>query len=189
MPLCARCIGIHFGFLASVSFLLLVGRGLPTRLPTNRGMLVLSALGVLFLVDALLSYSGLSESTNLRRTLSGLALGTGVPFVVLPLARASGAGSAISQGRLDDRRLLLALVPSYAVSACVILSYGSSRLLFYSISVLGIVGMVGFLLATWAAILSQSLEDWHVSRGARFVAAGAATVAMMSLLILAHSLI
>src|SRR4030042_7152551 len=85
MPLCARCIGIHFGFVLSAIYLSTGPRRFSSVLPRVWQLAVLGAVMSIFLIDSILSYSGLSTSDNLRRTLSGLALGVPLPFLLVPL--------------------------------------------------------------------------------------------------------
>lgn len=187
MPLCARCIGIHFGFLTSASMLLAAGRDFRARLPSNRGLVTLSIVMAFFFIDAGLSYSGISDSTNLRRTLGGLALGTTVPLFVLPIAVAASQSAAFSQLRMPDARLGMLFLLAFLISAALTLSSERSKAVFYVVSVLGISGMVVFLVAMWSAIVSLSFDDRRVSRRTRISLASACSLAMMVVLILAHS--
>lgn len=68
-PVCARCTGVFFGFLAAV-FLLLFHRILPTKFAA----FLLALMGVDWGLQAL----NIKESTNCRRAVTGFAGGLGL---------------------------------------------------------------------------------------------------------------
>jgi len=144
MPLCARCIGLQFGFLLSSIFLWTGARRFASGMPEKRALLVLCALFLAGAFDAILSYSGLSESDNLRRTVSGLLIGTPTPFVVVPLVN-----KILFAGRNDRTMFKNSLDWAWL---CVIFMIGGAAILlatynialFYAVSILGVVGIFVF---------------------------------------------
>jgi uncharacterized membrane protein len=146
MPLCARCIGIHFGFLLSTTILAVAGRRLVLEVPSLRRLVVLGAIMTFFFIDSGLSYSGISPSDNLRRTLSGLSLGVPLAFFAISMLsnlppRAEGAGSP-----MGDIHYFMALAGAFALGLALILVAESALAVFVLVSVVGLAGM--FLLYT-----------------------------------------
>jgi uncharacterized membrane protein len=145
MPLCARCIGLQFGFLLSSIFLWTGARRFASGMPEKRALIVLS-------------YSGLNGSDNLRRTISGLLIGTTVPFVVVPLLN-----KILFAGR-NDRTMFknpldwawLGLIFMIGGAAILLATYNVA--LFYAVSVLGIIGVFVFSF-TMITLLVMVLMD------------------------------
>ena len=183
MPLCARCIGIHFGFVLATLFFLTGSRRFASGLPGTKQMVVLGAIMSFFLVDAGLSYSGISTSDNLRRTLSGLSLGVPFPFVIYPLL------NTILFPARNPRVMLLNpldwgwLAGLFGLGAVLILSATHFALVFYLVSVIGVIGVFVFFTALLSVILSLLMEDKPFSASRKV--AGAALLAVVVLMILA----
>lgn len=183
MPLCARCIGIHFGFVLSTLFFLTGSRRFASGLPGVKQMIVLGAIMSFFLVDAGLSYSGISTSDNLRRTLSGLSLGVPFPFVIYPLL------NTILFPARNPRVMLLNpldwgwLAGLFGLGAVLILSATHLAPVFYLVSVIGVIGVFVFFTALLSVILSLLMENKPFSAWRKV--GGAALLAIVVLMILA----
>jgi uncharacterized membrane protein len=158
MPLCARCIGIHFGFILTASFLLLGPKRYASKLPSIKQLAVLAAIMSFFLIDAGLSYSGISTSDNLRRTLSGLALGVPLPFVLVPLLNILSRPSRSSEGVLDNSYDWLALPVLYGTGLVAIISAEDFGPLFYAVSIVGVFGVFLFFSAMLSTIVLIAFE-------------------------------
>lgn len=183
MPLCARCIGIHFGFVLSAIYLSTGPRRCASALPRVWQMAVLGAIMSFFLVDSVLSYSGLSTSDNLRRTLSGLALGVPLPFLLVPLLNYLLFPRTDSQPLLDRPTGFLWLAVLYASGAATILLSARFELLFWGVSVTGILGMFVIFSLAMSVETSILLEKRRL-RADQKTALGA-VIAIMLLLLLA----
>lgn len=183
MPLCARCIGLHFGFILSSMLLLSSSRRFALGLPGKKQMVVLGSIMAFFLIDAGLSYSGIDASTNLRRTLSGLAVGVPLPFIFYPLLSTILYPNK-NRSMVLDRPIDWAwLAGLYGLGALLILSAERSGSLFYSVSVIGVVGVFVFFTVLFSVILGLMLEDRHLPSSQKIV--GAAAIAFAFLLVLA----
>jgi uncharacterized membrane protein len=161
MPLCARCVGIHFGFFISTVFLFTGSRRFAGGLPSVKQAAILAAIMGFFLLDAGLSYSGLSESDNLRRTLSGLALGVSFPFVVFPFVN-----SILYPGRNPTypltRKLDYVLFGvTYLVGASAILASESIGAVFYAVSSVGVFGLFLFFSSVFFLVIVLGFEEWR----------------------------
>jgi uncharacterized membrane protein len=183
MPLCARCIGIHFGFILSTLFFLTGSRRYASGLPGVKQLIVLGAIMSFFLVDAGLSYSGISTSDNLRRTLSGLSLGVPFPFVIYPLLNAilfpGRNPRVILQGRVD----WVWLAGLYGLGAALILFSVHLAPDFYIVSVVGVAGVFVFFTVLFSIAVSLLAESKPMR--ARYKVAGAALLAVVVLIVLA----
>jgi uncharacterized membrane protein len=183
MPLCARCIGIHFGFVLSAIYLSTGPRRFSSVLPRVWQLAVLGAIMSIFLIDSILSYSGLSTSDNLRRTLSGLALGVPLPFLLVPLLNYILFPKVSAQPVLDKPTGFLWMAVLYASGAAAILLSTRYEPLFWGVSLAGIVGMFVFFTLALSVETSILLERRQL-RGSQKIALGA-VIAIILLLLLA----
>ncbi|MGQ9586942.1 MAG: DUF2085 domain-containing protein [Thermoplasmata archaeon] len=171
MPLCARCIGIHFGFLLSTSYLILALGRSALRLPSLGQMIPLAAVMAFYFVDAGVSYSGMSTSDNLRRTLSGLAAGIPLPFIIVPLL------STVLRGREGEVSPLATpskwawLVVLYALAALAILTADRNAFVFYAVSIAGVIGVFVFFGLMVSTLIVVGFETKEVP-GNRKLASG-----------------
>ena len=183
MPLCARCMGIHLGFLLSAAFLWAGPLRHASALPSKRALVVLGLFISAGLVDAALSYSGLLPSDNLRRTLSGLAMGTGIPFVLVPLVNMTLFPGRDPRGPLSRPRDWLRLAGVYLFGAAAVLAASLAYAAFVAVSVAVVVGLFVTVSSIFLAILSLALEDRRI--GARRLALASVALATSMLLVMA----
>ncbi len=183
MPLCARCIGIHFGFLLSSSFLILGFGRSALRLPSLRQMIPLAAIMAFYFVDVGLSYSGISTSDNLRRTLSGLAAGIPLPFIIVPLLSTVLRGSEGETSPLGSPSKWALFAAFYVLAALAILTVDRNGILFYAVSIAGVIGVFVFFVVMVSTLVVVGLERKEVP-GARKLVLGL-TLAMFIVLALA----
>jgi uncharacterized membrane protein len=187
MPLCARCIGIQFGFLLSSIFLWTGARRFASGMPEKRALLVLSVLFLAGTLEAILSYSGLSESDNLRRTVSGLLIGTPMPFVVVPLLN-----KILFAGR-NDRTLFknpldwawLGIIFMIGGAAILLATYNIA--LFCAVSVLGIVGVFVFSFTMITLLVTVLMDRREMARRRRIMISMVLTVVFILVLATVHN--
>lgn len=179
MPLCARCIGIHFGFVLSASYLLLGPKRWAMKLPSMKQLAVLVSVMAFYFLDAGLSYSGISQSDNLRRTLSGLALGVPLPFILVSLLNMLARPSPLSVGVLDRPTDWLALPVMYAVGLASILLSQRIGPIFYLVSAIGVMGVFVFFTAALSAIMLIALEKRPMGNRYKIAAAGLLAIAVL----------
>jgi uncharacterized membrane protein len=182
MPLCARCIGIHLGFVLSTTYLLLGPRRLAAKLPNTRQLAILGVIMSFFLLDAVLSYSGISTSDNLRRTLSGLALGVPLPFVLVPMLNMLSSRGKSTESVLGKPYDWLALPALYVIGLAAIRFSEHVQALFYAVSVIGVLGVFVFFTSALSVIVLIALEKHRIRpRGKIAVAAVVAVLLLFSL--------
>lgn len=184
MPLCARCMGIHVGFLVSTVLIWMGALRHASGLPKKRDLVVLCAIMSVAVADAVISYSGVSTSDNLRRTLSGLCLGVTLPFILLPLINAVLFPGCNPRGLMSRPLDWVRPVAAYAVGAVAILAAPSALALFAAVSAAGIVGLFLMFSCGIMTVLSLALERRHIAprRLALMSVAIAASVLMASAL-------
>jgi uncharacterized membrane protein len=183
MPLCARCIGIHLGFIISSMFFLAGPKRLSLGLPGKKQMIALGIIMAFFLIDAGLSYSGLDTSNNLRRTLSGLAAGVPLPFILYPLLNTVLFPGTKRSTVLDKPFDWAWLAGLYGLGALIILSAESFGPLFYAVSAVGVIGVFVFFTALFSVIVGLMLEQRPLSSSTKIL--GAAVLAFAFLMVLA----
>jgi len=189
MPLCARCIGIQLGFLLSSLFIWTGPRKFTSGMLGKRTNIVLATMFFIGGFDAILSYSGISESDNLRRTLSGLLMGTVMPFLLVPLINRiffQGRNSRIIFGKNVDWAWFAAI---YLIGAAMILLATTSPILFSAVSILSVIGL--FVLSfTLITLLVLILSDSKGMSGHQRIAISAvSTVAFILVMAVIHILI
>jgi len=82
---CARDTGIYVGFIVSLLVLAALQRGRPTDLPSLGVSILLAGMFMTMVLDGVLSYAGIRETTNAVRLLTGLAAGYAMAAVAAPL--------------------------------------------------------------------------------------------------------
>lgn len=183
MPLCARCIGIHFGFALSAIFLATGTRRYASDLPSLGQLVAMSVIMSLFMVDAGLSYSGLSVSTNLRRSLSGLCLGVVIPFVLFPMLNMFALPNRNPRKLFGNWTTWLWVGGLYLLAAALILLSDENVVLFYAVSIIGVVGVFLFF-STLASVEVMLILDKSRMPSTRKLAIGAA-IAVVALTVMA----
>jgi uncharacterized membrane protein len=186
MPLCARCIGIHFGFLLSTAFLWTGSRRFTSGIPSLKHMGVLGVVMAFFLLDSTLSYGGISTSDNLRRTLSGLSLGVTFPFFVIPLLNSTifpGRNTTQLFSKTSDWAWFAGL---YGFAAAVILLSTRSEPQFYAVSIVGVTGIFFFFILTISLVFMLAFENSPYPKRLKLTGAGITAVTLLLTLALLH---
>jgi len=125
LPVCARDTGIYLGFVAGLIVLWLLHRHERPSQPPRWPVLVLVGLFISAMaVDGLTSYSGLRETTNTLRLITGLLTGWSLAAITAPMLNAQ-LWSDPGSGRLLDtwQRVaawLGALIGVYLLAAYVL---------------------------------------------------------------------
>jgi len=186
MPLCARCIGIHLGFLLSSLFLWTGSRRFASGILEKRAYIVLAVLFFIGCIDAILSYSGLSESDNLRRTMSGLLMGTMMPFLIVPLVNRilfpGRNGRVMFKSCIDWAWLSVICL----VGAAMILPATTSFFLFSAVSIFSVIGSIVFSFTIITLLVLVLTDDRGMSGLQRIEISIASTFAFMIALAIVH---
>jgi len=189
MPLCARCIGIHVGFLLSSVLLWTGSRRFISSMPGKKALSVLGAMTITGFIMALLSYGGISGSDNFSRTISGLLIGTPIPFVAVPLLNHivfPGKNSRVLFADLKDWTLPLS---SFIIGSAVILLATSSIVIFYIASILGIIGMIVLSFTILLLLLAVLTDKKGMSVRRRLAIAAVSCFAFLFILAAIHNIL
>jgi uncharacterized membrane protein len=85
-PVCARDTGIYAGFVIALALISLLHRGdRPTRFPRPHVWVVMGLLLAFMGWDGISSYSGLRQTTNEIRLLTGLGVGFSAAAIIAPI--------------------------------------------------------------------------------------------------------
>lgn len=191
MPLCARCLGIHLGFLFATLFILLsrFARHHGCMLQNVRHVIALSAFLAPAMIDASLSYLGVVDSDNTRRAITGSLFGVGLAFILLPMIRSLMHSMPLLGGHmLPATHMLPPVVLAILASALALLSESSSTL-FYTVAVLGVAGVFTTMLALvllMVILVTDKTEWWD---GRRMEMAGVITAVLLVALAIAHDIV
>ncbi|MDH3364717.1 MAG: DUF2085 domain-containing protein [Thermoplasmata archaeon] len=189
MPLCVRCLGLHVGFLISFA-LIWFQKGRPmSGLPSTRSLVIFGVMMMPAVADVALSYSGVIDSDNVRRAITGALFGTCIAFIVLPLARALVSGSSPVGRSMTHSRDWAALLIVASVSSIMVVSAESSKALFYFLAVAGIVGV---FVSAWSLITLLTLlltEDRAWGKKMKLATASIATPLFLISLAALHGLL
>jgi uncharacterized membrane protein len=160
-PLCARCTGIYLGFLTGLAGLAIQGRLDASRLP-NSGVtaLLFLAMGAMMadVLNSMLATSPearlLYSTTNLIRLSTGLAAGTALSLMLVPMLN-EALWRKPSQLRSADAPSDLL---GYGVVAAMVglVAYSQEELLYYPLALASGLGVVAALSAA-GAILGAAL--------------------------------
>ena len=191
MPLCARCLGIHLGFLFGAVFIILCrfARHHGCMLQNVRHMLALALLAVPAVMDVSLSYAGVTESNNAIRSVTGAFFGVALAFILLPLLRALMNSIPLLGGHmLPASHMIPPLVIAVATSAVAIASE-SSTMLFYAVAIAGVAGVFATMLTLVLMIVTLVTDSSEWWSGRRMEVAGVITPIVLVILALANEFV
>lgn len=189
MPLCARCIGIHLGFLLSSIVVWTGHRRFSSAMPGKKALAVLGAMSVTGFIDALLSYAGISGYDNLSRTISGLLIGTPIPFVAVPLLNHILFPGRNSRVPFADPKDWIFLFSAFAIGSAVVLLSTSSIVIFIMTSVLGIIGLIALVFTILLLLVAIITDGRSMSFRVRLAVAAVSCIVFLTILAAAHNIL
>jgi uncharacterized membrane protein len=153
MPLCARNTGIYAGFLATVLYLLALGRGRAAKIPPWSITIFLGLLIVAMGIDGFnslfLDIGGYNVYTpqNELRVITGLGMGLTLGTFAVVMFNVS-----LRHRPRDDQRVIgnwVEVLGAFAVSALLYaLVFFAPGWLFYPLAIFSVLGIAGVLFAT-----------------------------------------
>ncbi|HEY0733767.1 MAG TPA: DUF2085 domain-containing protein [Herpetosiphonaceae bacterium] len=180
MPLCARNTGIYAGFLATVLYLLVLGRGRAAKMPPLSITIVLGLAVIIMGIDGfnslLLDIGGYNVYTpqNYLRVITGLGMGIAIgTFFVLMF------NLSLRYDARQDQRVLRNWPELLGMVATAALLYGllftAPEWLFYPLAIFSVLGIVGvlfvanmFVVAMLTGLEGRVLRFKQLSRPATF---------------------
>lgn len=160
LPACARDTGLFVGFALTFAALLAVYGKSGGRRPSWKVTVVLVALLVPTVVDAVTSYAGWRESTNFIRLLTGALAGTAGAALVFPLTCELAFGEKASGVVLPRARsVMLLLVVPVAISFTLAAGWPGAFYPFWSaLLVLSILFTLLVLNYTLVSLVAESVR-------------------------------
>jgi uncharacterized membrane protein len=149
LPLCARCTGIYLGALASLGLLMFL-RPRVRRLPARSVALLLGIFFLSMLLDGINSTvqnfgSGLWETTNLIRIITGALSGVAVAFVFYPVFNMSLWHPEASRKERSIEQPFELVGPLVLAAILVSLVVASADFLYYPLAFISLLGLVSLL--------------------------------------------
>ena len=186
MPLCARCLGLHLGFLISSLLLICFKSQRPTGFPGVRSLIILGLVMAPAVADVVLSYLGVLGTDNTRRAVTGAMFGAALALVLLPVIR-----SLLSE---VDLQRMAALTPVHwallAVAACMAsalaVSSESSEPLFYAVAVAGVVGVFATMFSLVLLLVLLLSDHSRLTQSKKLALAAVVTPLLLVSLALVH---
>jgi uncharacterized membrane protein len=186
MPLCARCIGIHTGFLLSSVLMWTGARRFASGMQEKKVVLSLAAVAFAGFALGILSYAGLGFDDNTSRTVSGLMIGTPLPFIVVPVLNMIAFPGKNGRMSLSTPLDLLMLIAVFAFGATIILLATGSAVLFYLASLLGILGITVFVFTMVTIMVSLLTDEKNLQLRSRLAISGLFSVVVLLVLNAGH---
>lgn len=186
MPLCARCLGLHLGFLVSAATILARRDPRLSGLPSIRSMIAIGFVMLPAMADVVLSYAGIVDTDNTRRAVTGVMFGTALAFLIVPFIHSLLASSE-PKGASLCRPSHWVMMAMAAVAACaLVLSAESSEWLFYAVAVAGVAGVFATMFSLMLIMIALATEGAEWKSSAKVAASAVVTPLFLVLLALLH---
>lgn len=163
LPLCARNTGIYSGFLLTMGYLAILGRGRAARLPPPAIVVALAGLVAIMAIDGFnsmfvdLFLPHLYTPRNDLRTLTGIGMGTAMAVMMVLILNMSLRRDADMEQRVigNWRELGGALLLGLLVHAAI---YGNVAISYWPIAIVAWTGIVGILFCVNLLIIALMMR-------------------------------
>jgi len=189
MPLCARCIGIHVGFLFSSMFIWTGSRRFASNMQAQNALIVLALAILSGFGLALFSYAGLGFNDNTSRTISGLLIGLPIPFIVVPFFNMLMFPGRNKSMALNPPRDWAKVIVAYFLGATVILLATSSIFLFYTVAIIGIAGLIVFIFTMVSLLVAIITDEARWPFRNKLIISSVSSVLLLLILAIGHSIL
>lgn len=189
MPLCARCLGLHLGFLISAAIILARRDPRLSGMPSLRSLVALGLIMLPAMADVMLSYTGMVDTDNARRVVTGVLFGTALAFLLVPFIRSLLTASGPKGASLGSPSHWIIMAMA-AVAACALaLSAESSEWLFYAVAIAGIAGVFATMFSLVLVLTTLVTDETEWMNSAKMAASAVVTPLLLVLLALLHGAI
>ena len=186
MPLCARCLGLHLGFLISAAIILTRRDPRLSGLPSVRSMIAIGLVMLPAMADVVLSYLGIVDTDNVRRAVTGVLFGTALAFLIVPFIRSllTAPGPKGASLGSPSHWIMMAMA---AVAACALaLSAESSEWLFYAAAIAGIAGVFATMFSLMLVLTTLATDETEWRSSTKMAVSAVVTPLLLVLLALLH---
>ena len=186
MPLCARCLGLHLGFLISAAIILARRDPRLSGLPSLRSLVALGLIMLPAMADVVLSYTGIVDTDNSRRAVTGVLFGTALAFLLVPFIRSLLTASGPKGASLGSPSHWVMMATAAVATCALVLSVESSEWLFYAVAIAGVAGVFATMFSLMLVLTALVTEGTEWRRLAKVATSAVVTPVLLVLLALLH---
>jgi len=186
IPLCARCLGLHLGFLISASIILARRDPRLSGLPNLRSLVALGLIMLPAVADVVLSYTGVVDTDNSRRAVTAALFGAALAFLIVPFIRSLLTESGPKGASLDSPSHWVMMAMAAIATCALALSAGSSEWLFYAVAIAGIAGVFATTFSLVLLLTTLMTEETEWRSPAKMAISAIVTPLLLVLLALLH---
>ena len=155
-------------------------------LPSIRSMIALGFVMLPAMADVMLSYTGMVDTDNARRVVTGVLFGTALAFLLVPFIRSLLTASGPKGASLGSPSHWIMMAMA-AVAACALaLSAESSEWLFYAAAIAGIAGVFATMFSLMLVLTALATEEIEWRSSAKMATSAVVTPLLLVLLALLH---
>lgn len=172
LPVCSRDTGIYAGIFISLLFLLLFRRMRAQKTPSIPVTVTMCVLMLPMVLDGILSYSGLIQTTNAIRLFTGVMFGIPIPLFLIPAANFNING----RNELPSVRAWWEPVMIYGVAliVCMLFIYEAIPYLIACIIIL-----TSFLSLIFRLLYTINAQAFHLRKTLLYIASSVGTLCML----------
>ena len=141
LPFCARCTGIHLGFIFASVYNLFTGKWKSGGRPDQWAMAILVLTSQTMVLDGFTSYAGLRDTDNLTRVITGLSMGAAVAILLPWLTKVVDRTEVNGSYSWKEVSFLLCI---FYIFGFTIPSFTDSLVMYHLISIASVVGQLLF---------------------------------------------
>ena len=141
LPFCARCTGIHLGFVFASVYNLIRGKWKDGGRPDQWALAILILTSQTMVLDGFTSYAGLRDTNNLTRVITGLSMGAAVAILLPWLTKVVDRAEVNGSYSWKEVSLLLGI---FYIFGFAIPSFSNSMFMYHLISIASVVGQLLF---------------------------------------------
>ena len=138
---CARCTGIHLGFIFASVYNLFTGKWKSGGRPDQWAMAILVLTSQTMVLDGFTSYAGLRDTDNLTRVITGLSMGAAVAILLPWLTKVVDRTEVNGSYSWKEVSFLLCI---FYIFGFTIPSFTDSLAMYHLISIASVVGQLLF---------------------------------------------
>ncbi len=147
------------------------------------------ALGLIMLpamADVVLSYTGIVDTNNARRAVTGVLFGTALAFLIVPFIRSLLTASGPRGASLGSPSHWVMMATAAVATCALALSVESSEWLFYAVAIAGIAGVFATMFSLMLVLTTLVTEGTEWRGPAKVATSAVVTPLLLILLALLH---
>lgn len=173
LPVCSRDTGIYIGVFVSLLFLLIYKRMRAQKTPSIAVTIIMCVLMLPMVLDGILSYSGVTQTTNVIRLFTGVMFGIPIPLFLVPAANFDVRGQNELPSVRNFRETLM--IYGFAIFICILFICEAVP---YVIA--GIIILTGFLSLIFRLLYTINAQAFHLRKARLYIASSAGTLCILA---------